>query len=59
MDNKFRLSADELEVSSFPTEQALSGGSIDRLYITIKPTTDPTANTWCYICPEYPPATEI
>jgi hypothetical protein len=42
-----KLNPEDLTVSSFETEAtAIGTGTI----VIIKPN-DPTANTWCYICP--------
>jgi hypothetical protein len=45
-----KLNPDELVVTSFETDAA-SAGRIQP--ITIETSNDPTAATWCYICPAY------
>ena len=45
-----KLNPEELTVTSFETSGA-SRGTDTLQPITIQDPNDPTANTWCYICP--------
>jgi len=46
-----KLNVDDLSVSSFETEPLSSLNQPDQGFTT-GTTTDPTAATWCYICPQ-------
>ena len=47
--DKPKLDLDELVVSSFATSDAVAPGTtVDTIIISPN---DPTAATWCYICP--------
>ncbi|MFA0961945.1 pinensin family lanthipeptide [Roseivirga sp. BDSF3-8] len=52
-DKKKKL--EQLRVSSFVTDIKGIKAGLREVDISIKDPNDPTANTWCYVCPEEVP----